>query len=94
MVSVPASEVQKNFGAWHDKAHEGPVEITRYGRSTAYLVSAKLFDEMWACFRKAVSVNELSESDMMRIAKSSVQTDAPYTLAEIPEDPEHAPPSP
>lgn len=85
MVSVPASEIQKNFGEWHDRAYEEPVEITRYGRSTAFLVSAKLFRELWASYRKAVPVEELSESDLALLSRAEVQTDTPYSLDDIPE---------
>lgn len=51
MLSVPASEIQKNFGEWHDKALVEPVEITHYGRKTAYLLSATLFEQLWHCFQ-------------------------------------------
>lgn len=85
MVSVPASDVQKNFGAWHDKAHEGPVEITRYGRTTAYLVSASLFQELWANYRRSQPVEALSEREMAMIRRSRVETDRPYTLDDIAE---------
>ena len=66
MVTAPASEVQKNFGEWHDRAYEGPVEITRYGRTTAYLISAPLFKEMWESFRRAVPAGSVSEEDIKR----------------------------
>lgn len=85
MTSVPASEMQKNFGKWHDRAFEGPVEITRYGRTTAVLVSASLFQEMWASFRKALPASALSHSDMRMISASTVETDRPFNLADIPE---------
>jgi len=87
MVSVTASEVQKNFGEWHDRAFEEPVEITRYGRSTAFLVSARLFHELMNSYRKAIPVEELEEGDLAALAKAEVQTDTPYRLDDIP-DPE------
>jgi PHD/YefM family antitoxin component YafN of YafNO toxin-antitoxin module len=85
MSRARASEVQKNFGEWHDKAYEGPVEITRYGRTTAYLVSAKLFEEMWASYRKVVGVESLTDAEMAMIQAARVETDAPFTLDDIPE---------
>jgi len=85
MTSVPASEVQKNFGEWHDKAYEGPVEITRYGRTTAYLVSARLFREMWASYRKIVPVEDLSDTEMAMIREAKVETAEPFNLSDIPE---------
>jgi hypothetical protein len=83
MVSVPASDIQKNFGEWHDKAYEGPIEITRYGRSTAFLVSAKLFHELWACYRKALPISALSESEIASIMSSEIRTNEPYRLDDI-----------
>ncbi len=85
MVTVPASEFQKNFGEWHDKIFEGPVEITRYGRPTAYLVSAQMFQQLWQRFRVSLPVEELSESDVALIMQAKVETDASYTLDDIPD---------
>lgn len=85
MVSVPASELQKNFGEWHDRAYDGPVEITRYGRTTAYLVSAKTFEEMRANYRKSMPIEALSQEEINLIAASRVETETPYTLDDIPD---------
>ena len=93
MVTVPASEMQKNFGEWHDRAYEGPVEVTRYGRTTAFLVSARLFQELWASYRKAVPVEALSESDVALIKASKVETDHPYELEDIPDTDEDQTPT-
>ncbi|MGV6871233.1 type II toxin-antitoxin system prevent-host-death family antitoxin [Pseudochelatococcus sp. B33] len=93
MASLPASEIQKNFGEWHDRAHEGPVEITRYGRTTAFLVSARLFEELWSSYRQALPVEALSEGDIALIRKSRVATDQPYDLGDIPDIEENERPS-
>ena len=85
MASVPASQFQKNFGEWHDRVHQGPVEITRYGRPTAYLVSADLFQQLWERFRIAVPVEDLLPGDIDLIMQSKVETDEPYNLADLPE---------
>jgi prevent-host-death family protein len=86
MTSVPASQFQKNFGEWHDRVHQGPVEITRYGRPTAYLVSADLFQQLWERFRIAVPVEDLLPGDIDLIMQSEVATDQPYRLDDIPEN--------
>lgn len=83
MASVPASQFQKNFGEWHDRVHQGPVEITRYGRPTAYLVSADLFQQLWERFRIAVPVEDLLPGDIDLIMQSKVETDEPYGLDDI-----------
>jgi hypothetical protein len=85
MVTVPATEIQKNFGEWHDRSFEGPVEITKYGRTSAYLVSAPLFRAMWASYRRAVPVAQLTEGEIDMILASETAIDRPYTLDDIPE---------
>ena len=84
MASVTASELQKNFGEWHDRIYEGPIEITKYGRTTAYLVSAQLFNQLWERFRVSLPVEALSESDVSLIMQSRVETDKPFNLDDIP----------
>jgi len=84
-ISVAESEIQKNFGEWHDRADEQPVEITRYGRTTAFLVSAKLYRDMLASYRKVVTSAEMSEGEMELIRNAAVETDEPYNLDEIPD---------
>ena len=86
MVTVPASELQKNFGEWHDRSYEGPVEITRYGRTTAFLVSAPLFEAMWSSYRRAIPTSALSVGDIDLILRSEVETDRPYNLDDIPDE--------
>lgn len=86
MKTVKASELQKNFGLWHDRTHDGPIGVSRYGRTTAYLISAAQFDEMWACYRKAVSADMLSDEEMALIQSASVATDRAFTLDDIDDD--------
>jgi prevent-host-death family protein len=92
--SVPASEVQKNFGAYHDKALKEPVQITKYGRETAYLVSAETFNEMWASYRKAVPVGELSDAEMDMIMQAKVPAEHDYEYEDDPEPDETPSPAP
>lgn len=94
MASVPASEFQKNFGEWHEKMHQAPVEITKYGRPTAYLVSAEMFHQLWQRFRVSLPVGALSESDVSRIMEARVETDTPYNLDDIPDIDESLEPFP
>ena len=83
--SVPASEVQKNFGVYHDKALKEPVQITKYGRETAYLVSAETFHEMWASYRKVLRVGDLSDSEMNTIMQAKVPPEHDYEYQDDPE---------
>lgn len=84
-IIVTASDIQKNFGEWHDKAYEQPIEITRYGRTTAFLVSAKMYQNMLASYRRAVVAAEISDSEMALIRNAEVDTDEPYNLDDIPD---------
>jgi antitoxin StbD len=85
ITSVPASEVQKNFGAYHDKALKEPVQITKYGRETAYLVSAETFKEMWASYRKVLRVGDLSDAEMGLIMQAKVPAEHDYDYKDDPE---------
>jgi prevent-host-death family protein len=85
MPRVPASEFQKNFGEWHDKVQQAPVEITKYGRPTAYLVSADMFHQLWERFRVSLPVGALSESEVDLIMQARVETDTPYNLDDLPD---------
>lgn len=90
MASVPASEFQKNFGEWHERMHQGPVEITKYGRPTAYLVSAELFHQLWQRFRVSLPVGALSEAEVDAMMDARVDTDNPFNLDDIPDGEEQA----
>ena len=86
--SVAASDIQKNFGLWHDKALREPVQITKYGRETAYLISAETFHEMWASYQQAKSTAELSDAEMAMIREAEVPAEHDY---EYDEEPQNAP---
>jgi len=79
---VAASEIQKNFGLWHDKALKEPVQITKYGRETAYLISAEAFHELWTSFRRAVHTRDLTDREMDMIRNAKVPAEHDYDYAE------------
>ncbi len=85
MVSVKSTEIQKTFGKWLEKSHDGPVAITRYDRPTAYLVSAEMFEQMFANYRRAIPVEMLTEREIDLIIAARVETDEPYNLADLPQ---------
>ena len=57
-ITAPASEVQKNFGAFHDRAMREPVRVTKYGRETVYIVSAETFHALKQSQREAVAATD------------------------------------
>jgi prevent-host-death family protein len=85
MASVTTSELQRNFGRWHDEAAKEPLQITKHGRETAYLVSAETFNRLWTCYRRAVRTTDLSDAEMQMIREADI---APQNAYEI-DDPVH-----
>jgi antitoxin StbD len=75
--TATASEVQKNFDLWHDKALQEPVQITKYGHETVYLISADTFHELWQSYQRAMSTGELTDEEMnlMRAARTPAEHD-------------------
>ena len=76
--SVNASDVQRNFGAWHDKALQEPVQVTKYGRETVYIVSADTFREMWQSYRVAKSTTDLTDEEMEQIRAARTPAEHDY----------------
>lgn len=82
-LTVPSTEVQKNFGLWHDRAMSEPVQVTKHGRETAYLVSAETFHELWRSYRRRVEVRDLSDSEMAMIAAADVPDEFAYEVEDL-----------
>jgi prevent-host-death family protein len=84
-VTAPASEVQKNFGAYHDRALTGEaVRVTKYGRETVYIVSAKTFHELKQGQRQALGAAELSDAELALIEAAEVPAEHRYSLSDDP----------
>jgi len=62
--TASASEVQKNFGAYHDRALSEPVRVTKYGRETVFIVSAKTYHEMKRAQREALASEDLTDAEL------------------------------
>ncbi len=58
-ITAPSSEIQKNFGAFHDRAMSEPVRVTKYGRETVYIVSARTFHALKQGRRDAIAAAEI-----------------------------------
>lgn len=83
MATVPASEVQKNFGAFHDQALTEPVRVTRYGRETVVILSAKEFHTLKQAQRQSLSVADLTEEELAEIARAEIPVAARYSIKDI-----------
>ena len=78
--TVTASEVQKNFGAYHDRALSEPVRVTKYGRETVYIVSAKTFHAMKQAQRDAIASADLSDAELALIDSAEIPPAQRYRL--------------
>ena len=78
--TASASEVQKNFGAFHDQALSEPVRVTKYGRETVYIVSAKTYHEMKRAQRDAIASADLTYAELALIEASEIPAEHRYTL--------------
>jgi prevent-host-death family protein len=81
-VRVSASELQKNFGRWHDRAQREPVQIVKHGRESAYLLSSATYQELLASYRRAVHVKDLTEAEMSTIMASEIASENRFELDE------------
>jgi prevent-host-death family protein len=72
MFKVTATEFQRNFGQYEDKALVEPVSITSHGREKVVLLSKETFDKMSARTPKALLVSELSDEDLRNIEQAHV----------------------
>lgn len=81
-ITAPASEIQKNFGAFHDKALAEPVRVTKYGRETVFIVSAETFHRLKQGERQAVATAELTDQEIARIEAAEVPVEHRYSLGD------------
>lgn len=83
MVSVKSTEIQKTFGKWLDKTHEGPVEVTKYDRPAAYLISALQYEELISNYRKAITAGQLTDREISLLKTARVATSKPFNLDDL-----------
>ena len=78
--TVSATDVQKNFGAYHDQALSEPVRVTKYGRETVYIVSAKTFHAMKQAQRDAIASADLSDAELALIEAAEIPPEHRYSI--------------
>jgi prevent-host-death family protein len=79
-ITAPASEVQKNFGSFHDRALNEPVRVTKYGRETVYIVSAETFRRLKQSERIALASEDLSDAEIAAIESAEIPAEHRYSL--------------
>ncbi len=78
--TVSASEVQKNFGTYHDRAMSEPVRVTKYGRETVFIVSARTFHELKQAQREAIASVDLTDEELALIEAAEIPAEHRYTV--------------
>jgi prevent-host-death family protein len=81
--TASSSDVQKNFGAYHDRALTTPVRVTKYGRETVYIISAETFHEMKQSQRDAIATADLKDSELALIEAAEIPPELRYSLDKI-----------
>jgi prevent-host-death family protein len=83
MAIVTASEVQKNFGLYHDRAITEPVRVTKYGRETVVIISAAQFHALKQAQRRSMAAAELSDAQAADIASAEIPAESQYSLKDL-----------
>ena len=82
-ITASASDVQKNFGAYHDRALTQAIRVTKYGRETVYIVSAKTFHALKQAMRRSLSAAELTDAEMALIKAAEIPAEHRYSLKDL-----------
>ncbi|MGH6946136.1 MAG: type II toxin-antitoxin system Phd/YefM family antitoxin [Kiloniellales bacterium] len=83
VVTASACEVQKNFGTFHDRALVEPVRVTKYGRETVYIVSARAFHRLKQAQRRALHASELTDAEIAAIEAAERPAEHRYSLDDL-----------
>jgi prevent-host-death family protein len=68
MLTVSATEFQKNFAKYQDAALVQPVTVTQNGRERIVVLSAETYRQMQRHTREVLRVSALSDADLADIA--------------------------
>jgi len=80
--TVTSSDVQKNFGAYHDRALTEPVKVTKYGRETVYIISAQTFHALKQAQREAIVATDLNDHEIALIEAAEIPEGHRYTMGQ------------
>lgn len=69
-MTVPAAEVQRNFGRYQDQAVIRPVRVTSHGRARVMMISVEEYERLKRRDRVALRVEELSEDVIKAIRRA------------------------
>ncbi|MCH4024482.1 MAG: type II toxin-antitoxin system Phd/YefM family antitoxin [Acetobacter sp.] len=80
--TVTSSDVQKNFGAYHDRAITEPVKVTKYGRETVYIISAQTFHALKQAQRETIATTDLNDHEIALIEAAEIPEEHRYTVGQ------------
>lgn len=83
MASVTASELQKNFGIYHDTALREPVRVTKHGRTTVVMLDIRTYERLKKAARRAIAARDLSEAQMEAIKAAKIPAKHRYSVKDI-----------
>jgi prevent-host-death family protein len=76
MLTVSATEFQKNFAKYQDAALVQPVSVTQNGRERIVVLSAETFRQMQRHTRDVLPIEALSDADIEAIASVEAPAEA------------------
>ena len=78
--TAAAAEVGADFDAYHDRALNEPVRVTKHGQETVYIVSARLFHDLRRNQRHTLDVSDLTDAEMEAIEAAEIPEEHRYAM--------------
>lgn len=76
MLTISATEFQKNFAKYQDAALVQPVTVTQNGRERIVVLSAETYHEMQRHTRDVLPIEALSTADIEALARAEAPAEA------------------
>lgn len=77
---VTASEIRKDFDAWHDRALTEPVRVTRQGRETVVIISAETYHRLKQAMRGQVLAEALTDEEFAALEAAEIPEALRYSI--------------
>jgi len=82
-MKISTAEFIKNYGTLADKALSEPVVITKNGRDRLVVLSAEEYARLKRRDRRVVRLEDFSDEEMARIARTEARPDDAHLDAEL-----------
>jgi prevent-host-death family protein len=86
MATVPAGEVQKNFGAYREAALAEPVVVTAYGKPSVVIVAAAEYERLKELDRRVLRLDEMDDGQIEEMLAAEIPPSLRYSLDDIPDE--------